>query len=258
MTHPKLKLERSTDLSTGDNMQTLEQQKVRDLASTHPGAARIFEKFGIDYCCGGDKSLAEACSAAKIDLGQVTGELEKPQVNSTGRDWQNAPLQQLTRYIVERHHGFVRQEISRLLPLFIKVIEVHGNNHPELRQIHNHFQSLTEELTLHLMKEERMLFPYIDDLEAAANCGARAAAPMFGTVQNPVRMMMMEHDSAGELLREMRKATNGYALPEGACMSFRMLYNALEEFETDLHQHIHLENNILFPRAIALESRQLV
>jgi regulator of cell morphogenesis and NO signaling len=238
-------------------MQTLEQQKVRDLANTNPGAARIFERLGIDYCCGGDKSLAEACSAAKIDLAQVAGELEKPQPTLADRDWQNAPLQELTRYIIEKHHGFVKQEIARLLPLFIKVIGVHGNNHPELRQIQTHFQSLTEELTLHLMKEERMLFPYIEDLEAAANCGSRAATPMFGTVQNPVRMMTMEHDSAGELLREMRRATNGYALPENACMSFRMLYSALEEFEADLHQHIHLENNILFPRAIALESRQV-
>jgi regulator of cell morphogenesis and NO signaling len=237
-------------------MDTLERQKVRDLASTNPGAARIFEKFGIDYCCGGDKSLAEACSAAKIDLAQVAGELEKPQAFPSGRDWQKAQLQDLTRYIVEKHHGFVRQEIARLFPLIAKVIGVHGNKHPELKQIQNYFQSLAEELTLHLMKEERMLFPYIEDLEAAANCGGRPAAPMFGTVQNPVRMMMMEHDSAGELLRSMRQATNGYTRPEDACMSFRMLYSALQEFEADLHQHIHLENNILFPRAIALESRQ--
>lgn len=238
-------------------MQTLEQQKVRDLASTKPGAARIFEKFGIDYCCGGDKSLAEACSAAKIELAQVTGELEKTQTSSAERDWQKASLQELTRYIAKKHHGFVRQEIGRLLPLIAKVIEVHGNKHPELKQIQTSFQSLAEELTLHLMKEERMLFPYIEDLEAAANRGGRATPPMFGTVQNPVRMMMMEHDSAGELLRDMRQATNAYTLPDDACMSFRTLYSALQEFEADLHQHIHLENNILFPRAIALESRQV-
>lgn len=238
-------------------MQTLEQQKVRDLASTNPGAARIFEKFGIDYCCGGDRSLAEACSAAKIDLAQVTGELEKPQTSSAERDWQKASLQELTRYLVEKHHGFVRQEIGRLLPLIAKVIGVHGNNHSELKQVQTSFQSLAEELTLHLMKEERMLFPYIEDLEAAANCGGRATPPMFGTVENPVRMMMMEHDSAGELLRNMRQATNAYTLPDNACMSFRMLYSALQQFEADLHQHIHLENNILFPRAIVLESRQV-
>jgi regulator of cell morphogenesis and NO signaling len=163
----------------------------------------------------------------------------------------------LARYIVEKLHGFVRQEIGRLLPLIAKVIGVHGNKQPELQQIGVSFQSLAEELTLHLMKEERMLFPYIEDLEAAANCGGQPAVPMFGTVQNPVRMMMMEHDSAGELLREMRQATNGYALPEDACMSFRVLYSALQAFEADLHQHIHLENNILFPRAIALDSRQV-
>jgi regulator of cell morphogenesis and NO signaling len=237
-------------------MQTLDHEKVRDLASTNPAAARIFERFGIDYCCGGDKSLAEACSAAKIDLAQVAEELKEPPQRYDERDWQKAPLQELTKYIVEKHHGFVRQEIARLLPLFAKAIEVHGKKHAELEQIHTSFQSLAEELTLHLMKEERMLFPYIEDLQAAADCGGLASAPMFGTVQNPVRMMMMEHDLAGELLRNMRHATSGYALPEDACVSFRMLYSALQEFEADLHQHIHLENNILFPRAIELEARQ--
>jgi regulator of cell morphogenesis and NO signaling len=130
---------------------------------------------------------------------------------------------------------------------------VHGQNHAELEQIQSSFQALAEELTLHLMKEERILFPYIEQLEISVSCGSRLASPMFGTVQNPVRMMVMEHDSAGELLHRMRELANGYAVPPDACVSFKGLYQSLQEFEADLHQHIHLENNILFPRAVNLE-----
>jgi len=135
------------------------------------------------------------------------------------------------------------------------VAMAHGQNHAELEKVEVSFRALAEELTVHLLKEEHMLFPYIIELESTVKSGGRPAPAMFGTVQNPVRMMMMEHDSAGELLHKLREVTNGYAVPEDSCMSYRMLYRALPEFEADLHQHIHLENNILFPRAIALEAR---
>ena len=236
-------------------MEALDNRTVRDLASATPGAARVFEKFGIDYCCGGARSLAQACSAAKANLQEVAEALEKPQPKSGDRDWRKATLAELTKHIVAKHHEYVRQEIRRLIPLSAKVAGVHGKNHPELEEIQSSFQALAEELTTHLMKEERMLFPYMEQLELAGNSGGRRAAPTFGTVTNPVRTMMMEHDSAGELLRKMRQATNDYRLPEDACISFQMLYRALEEFETDLHQHIHLENNILFPRALELEAK---
>ena len=127
----------------------------------------------------------------------------------------------------------------------------------ELEKVASSFRALAEELALHLLKEERMLFPYIVQLESAVKCGGRLAPAMFGTVQNPVRMMMMEHDSAGELLHAMREITKGYTLPEDSCMSYKMLYRALPDFEADLHQHIHLENNILFPRAIVLEKQMV-
>ena len=236
-------------------MGALDNRTVRDLASATPGAARVFEKFGIDYCCGGEKSLAQACSAARVNLLEVAEELETPQSQASDRDWQKAALAELAKHIVENHHSYVKQEIQRLIPLSAKVAGVHAKNHPETEQIQSSFHALAEELTMHLMKEERMLFPYIEQLECAANCGGRPAAPMFGTVKNPVRMMMMEHDSAGELLRKMRQITNNYTLPTDACMSFQMLYRGLQEFETDLHQHIHLENNILFPRAVELEAQ---
>jgi regulator of cell morphogenesis and NO signaling len=236
-------------------MELLSDRTVRELASINPGAARIFESFGIDYCCGGERSLAQACAVAKVNVQEVVDAIEKPRAKECDRDWQAASLKELSTHIVEKHHEYVRREIPRLIALIAKVAKVHGQNHAELEKVEISFQALAEELTTHLLKEERMLFPYIAQLENAAESGGRPAPAIFGTVQNPVRMMMMEHDSAGELLHKMRELTNGYTVPEGGCMSYKMLYQALPEFEADLHQHIHLENNILFPRAIELEAQ---
>jgi regulator of cell morphogenesis and NO signaling len=152
-------------------------------------------------------------------------------------------------HIVSRHHTYVKSEIPRLQALIAKVVGVHGTNHPELAGVQTTFAELAQELNAHLMKEEQILFPYIKEKVAGGECGPAC----FGTVQNPIRVMMMEHDGAGEKLREMRQATSDYALPSDACVSYATLFIALQEFEQDLHQHIHLENNILFPRAIALE-----
>jgi len=230
------------------------ERTIRELASTNPDAARIFESFGIDYCCGGERSLAHACSAAKVSLQDVVDSLAKPRAAEGDRDWQAASLAEVITHIIEKHHEYVRNEIPRLIALIAKVAKAHGQNHAELAKVEKAFRALAEELTVHLLKEERMLFPYIVQLESAARSGSRPGPAMFGTVQDPVSMMMMEHDSAGELLYKMRELTNGYAVPEDSCMSYKMLYQALPEFEADLHQHIHLENNILFPRAIALEA----
>ncbi len=238
-------------------MQLIDERTVRDLASTNPAAARIFEMFGIDYCCGGEKSLAQACSAANVNVGEVVAALKEPGPAETDRDWQTETLAALAKYIVEKHHGYIRREIPRLVALLAKVVQVHGLNHAELRNIELSFQALSGELSNHLLKEERMLFPYIEQLEIAAKNACRPTPSIFGTVRNPVRMMVMEHDMAGELLHNIRGLTNGYHIPEDACMSFQTLYRGLSEFEVDLHQHIHLENNILFPRAIALEEHVL-
>ncbi len=233
---------------------SLETSKtVSELVLANPAAARTFEKFGIDYCCGGNKSLAEACANAGVPVAQVIGAIEQPQAVPDARDWGVAPLAQLTRYIVEKHHAFTREEIKRLGPLLAKVVSVHGARHPELARVQSVFRDVDQEMTMHMMKEERMLFPYIENMEAAVNTKRPLPPCMFGTVQNPVRMMMMEHDSAGEALREMRAITNSYAVPADGCMSFQELYRALPAFEADLHEHIHLENNILFPRSIHME-----
>jgi regulator of cell morphogenesis and NO signaling len=162
-------------------------------------------------------------------------------------------LADLVAHIISTHHKYTREEMARLGPLFDKVCSVHGKNHPELLQVRVSFQGLEQELTMHMMKEERVLFPYIVRMEESVIQKEPVLPPPFGSVQNPVTMMMHEHDSAGEALRSMRKASAGYTPPGDACISFQTLYKTLADFEADLHQHIHLENNILFPRAIAME-----
>ena len=236
-------------------MVTQTGKTVRELVQEKPAAARVFEKFGIDYCCGGNKSLSEACVSAGVPEDSVIAALDKPVSTPDERDWQAAPLRELVKHIVEKHHAFTREEMKRLEPLLAKVISVHGQNHPELQRVQTIFREVCQELSMHMMKEEQILFPYIVEMETEINSKRPLPPAMFGTVQNPVRMMMMEHDSAGQALHEMSKQTNGYMPPLDACVSYQTLYEALDAFEKDLHRHIHLENNILFPRAIVMEDQ---
>jgi len=233
------------------------EKTVRELALENPGATRVFEKLGIDYCCGGNKSLEEACRAARLNPDQVLDSLEKAEHSARPaqekHNGQTEALADLIAHIKNTHHVYTREELARLGPLFDKVCSVHGKNHPELLQIRGVFQGLAQELTTHLMKEEMVLFPYIIRMEEATIEKEPIVPAPFGTVQNPVSMMEHEHDSAGNALRAMRAASNGYSAPADACVSYQTLYKALADFEADLHQHIHLENNILFPRAVAME-----
>jgi regulator of cell morphogenesis and NO signaling len=234
------------------------EKTVRELALEQPGAARVFEKFGIDYCCGGKQTLDQACRASKVPVAEVLGALEAAHGSgesfaNTG-DWQKEPLADLIGHIKNKHHKYTREEIARLVPLFDKVCSVHGERHPELLQLRTTFQALARELTTHLMKEEMVLFPYVERMEESVIQNEPILPSPFGTVRNPVSMMEHEHDSAGEALRTLRAGSNGYAAPADACVSYQALYKALAEFEADLHEHIHLENNILFPRAVALEN----
>ena len=232
---------------------------VREVALEFPHATRIFERLGIDYCCGGNKSLEEACAASNLSVDQVLDSLEMAEQASRSNqkdcDWQKEPLADVIAHINSTHHKYTREEIARLRPLFDKVCSVHGKNHPELQQVRSSFQEVAQELIPHMMKEEMMLFPYIVRMEEAVTQKEPVLPPPFGTVQNPVAMMMQEHDSAGDALRAMRQASAGYTPPGDACISYQTLYKALAAFETDLHQHIHLESNILFPRAIEMEQK---
>ncbi len=228
---------------------------VRELAVEMPQATRVFEKLGIDYCCGGGKSLEEACASARVPVSEVLESLAASSAPRTAAgEWAAAPMGDLIEHIVAKHHAYVKSEVPRLEQLLAKVCSVHGNNHRELLEIQGTFRGLAAELSMHLMKEEQILFPYIQNMEAAVNAGRSVPPTPFGTVRNPVQMMTMEHDSAGDALKSMREVSNGYTTPADACISYQTLYRAFQEFEADLHQHIHLENNILFPRAVAMES----
>lgn len=235
------------------------QETVGQLATSVPGATRIFERLGIDYCCGGKRTLTEACRVAQVPVDSLVAALtdagQWQELAGQTRDWNSETLTALLTFITETHHVFTRQELARLEKLVEKVCRVHGQRHPELLKVQALFEELKQDLLPHLLKEEQVLFPYITRLEEAVYFSQPVPQPFFGTVNHPVRMMMTEHDGAGELLRALREATNNYLAPADACFSYRTLYLALSEFEADLHQHIHLENNILFPRAIALEAQ---
>ena len=230
---------------------------VREVALNNPAATRVFEKLGIDYCCGGNKSIEQACGEANLKIQQVLESLKSAETADDGRRqgkaWLTEPLADVIAHINNTHHTYTREEIARLRPLFDKVCNVHGDKHPELRQVRHDFHALAQELSTHMMKEEAVLFPYIERMEEAVIAREPVLPAPFGTVRNPVAMMMHEHDSAGNLLRTMRDLSNGYQPPANACVSYKTLYSALADFERDLHQHIHLENNILFPRAIEME-----
>lgn len=239
-------------------MNATAEKTVRELALENAAATRVFEKLGIDYCCGGNKSLAEACRAANLDPDHVLDSLDMAEQTAKAaaitRDWKSEPLTDLIRHIKNIHHQYTREEIARLGPLFDKVSSVHGTRHPELIDMRANFRALAQELTMHMMKEEMVLFPYIARMEEAVVAKEVVIPPPFGTVRNPIGLMEHEHDTAGNVLRILSETSGAYTAPEDACVSYKTLYQALADFERDMHQHIHLENNILFPRAIAMEN----
>ena len=230
---------------------------VRDYAIETPQTIPVFEKLGIDYCCGGNRPLDEACSAANLNLEQVLRQIDAAiaePARPSDRELQAGSLAELIAHVVSTHHAFVRKQAPEIENLIEKVYAKHGANHPELATIRNVFHDLSQELMMHLMKEENVLFPYIVRMEESVIEDEPILPPPFGTVANPVRMMEHEHDNAGIALRVMRDASQNFTPPADACTSFRALYTALVNFEKDLHQHIHLENNVLFPRAVQMEN----
>ena len=230
-------------------------KSVREVAVTLPNATRVFEKTKIDYCCGGDQLLGAACARAGIDLTtleQMLATTVAPAPAATV-DFQSLSVAELVQYILDKHHVYTRQEMQRLEGLVQKVVNAHGANHSELLSMRDLLEQLFAELRGHMFKEEQILFPFVVELEQCVSQQRPAPFAPFGAVNNPIRMMMTEHDNAGEILRELRKLSRDYKLPADACISYQTFYEALEAFEQDLHQHIHLENNILFPKAIELE-----
>jgi regulator of cell morphogenesis and NO signaling len=230
---------------------------VREIALEMPLTTRVFENHKIDYCCGGHRFFLDACQTAGANAENVLREINDCLADAAPSelDWiKEASLSKLIDYIVGKHHSYTEYEIANLTPLMAKVASRHGENHDELHALEELFGALCSELAPHLQKEERMLFPYIKELEDFRVESAKAPTSCFGTVRNPVGVMMREHDAAGDILRSLREISRDYEVPEGACPSYTALLTRLEAFEKDLHQHIHLENNVLFPRAVALEN----
>ena len=228
---------------------------VGSIVAERLGRARVFDRLGIDYCCHGATPLAEACALRSLDVGRVVSEIAESDLRDADNehdrvDYAAMAAGELADHVVETHHVYLRRELPRLADLIDKVDAAHGARHPELGDLRATFSGLREELELHLFKEERVLFPLIKQLEAA-----RAPFPIHcGTVGNPIRVMTHEHDDAGSALERMRALTDGFQAPPDGCTTFRALYEGLAALEADLHRHIHKENNILFPKAVALEA----
>ena len=207
-----------------------DETKVKDIALSNPAARQILEDAGLDYCCGGGKSLHEACLHADVPAEEILKRLREnsKHVSPDEANWTSAPLVDLTRHIRERHHRYVREAIARVQPLLDKVEAKHGKNHSEIADIRRLFTEVGREMIMHMQKEEQILFPYIDALEKATNAHSSVEPPFFETVRNPINAMMKEHDSAGELVKQIRKASSEYKAPADACTSYKALYQDFE------------------------------
>jgi regulator of cell morphogenesis and NO signaling len=230
-----------------------ENEMLGDIVSSNYQAAAVFERHGLDFCCGGRISLADACRLHHVDLQGVVKEIESLDAAEPAAPSDDAA--ELVAHIVAKHHTYVRNAIPSIQAHLSRVVAVHGTRHSELHAIARSFNGVADELMLHMVKEEQVLFPYIRGLAEAVQSGAPPPPDMFGTVQNPIRMMEIEHQHVGDELAAIRRLSSGYEPPQDACATYRLVYTELGEFERDLHRHVHLENNVLFPRAVALEAQ---
>ena len=243
-------------------VQVNEKTTVRDVVGRYPQTRPVFEKHGIDYCCGGGRPLADAARQCGQELPKLIDALKEALDRPTGKaetvekDWYAASLDELIRHVVDEHHAYMKEALPRLRSLISAVQKAHAAQHGDmLRRVQAIFNDLDEEISSHLMKEEQVLFPFITASEARARQGLPMLPAPCGSVCHPIQQMEHEHESAGRALAGLREATCDYALPPDACPTFRVMYEELQRMEADLHQHIHLENNILFPRAVELEKR---
>ncbi|MBW2938032.1 iron-sulfur cluster repair di-iron protein [Aureisphaera sp. CAU 1614] len=236
-------------------MNTQENKIIGELVAQDYRTASIFKKYGIDFCCQGNRTINEACKKKKIDSQKVLEEIDMLTQTSTESsiDYLSWPLDLITDYIEKKHHRYVAEKTNEIIPFLDKVCKVHGAHNPELFEISQHFKSSAQELAKHMKKEELLLFPFIRKMEKATQENNSLESPLFGTVLNPINKMMLEHSSEGERFLKIQELTNNYTPPPHACNTYKVTFALLKEFEEDLHLHIHLENNILFPRAIKLE-----
>ncbi|MDB5263516.1 MAG: hemerythrin [Adhaeribacter sp.] len=236
-----------------------EGETIGELVTKDYRKAEVFKKFGLDFCCGGKKSVARTCAEKGINPAQVEQELNELTDTPVTRalNFNAWDLSFLADYIENTHHTYVREALPALTEYTTKIAGVHGENHPELKEIARHFAAVASELNAHMPKEERILFPYIRRLNEADKAGISVVKPGFGSIQNPINMMEMEHEAAGNSMEAIRELSNNYVVPADGCTTYRLAFAKLQEFESDLFQHIHLENNILFPKAVKLEEKVL-
>ena len=229
------------------------ESTVGEIVADDFRTAAVFNEYGIDFCCGGKRTVAAACRERQIETDVLVEAIEKACLEpGTGPRFDEWEPEALIGYIVGNHHGYVRRALPSLVANARKIAAVHGSRHPELLEVAQLAEVVAAEMISHMMKEERMLFPYIAELAAAARDGRPAAAAPFGPVEHPIRMMEDEHESAGACMARIRELTGGFTVPGDGCTTYRICFQELEAFEADLHAHVHLENNLLFPKALAL------
>jgi regulator of cell morphogenesis and NO signaling len=237
--------------------ESFEGTTIGDIVASDFRTASVFEAFGIDFCCGGRQSIADACQRAAVDPRILERALRAlpPATEHGDGEMTRWPLDRLIDHIVAIHHAYIRSALPVIGRYLAKLVEVHGQRHPELARIAAAFDHVGRDLQQHMLKEERVLFPYIRELASAAGRGPWHSP--FGTVENPIRMMEREHRDAGDELRIIRELTDGYTPPADGCATYRICFEELAAFERDLHRHVHLENNVLFPRTVELERASL-
>ncbi len=237
-------------------MIALEERQIGELVAENYKTATVFKKHKIDFCCQGGRTINDACQRKGISIWPILRELEEV-MNTKAEgaiDYKSWPLDLLADYIEKKHHRYVETRSQEIKPFLDKICRVHGERHPELLEVNKHFTASVGELAQHMKKEELVLFPFVRKMVEAKNSGRKLDQAHFGTVENPINMMMSEHDTEGERFREIARLTDDYNPPADACNTYQVTFALLKEFEEDLHLHIHLENNILFPGAVALEA----
>lgn len=236
-------------------MKIQEDQIIGELVANDYRTAAVFKKYGIDFCCQGSRTIGDACASDQIDdhivLSDLNALLEAPSANTT--DYSSWPLDLLADYIEKKHHRYVVEKSLEIKPYLNKICSVHGGRHPELLTIKDHFNATADALAQHMKKEELILFPFVRQMVQAQQDHSKLEVAPFDTIENPISMMMEEHTTEGDRLRQIETLSNHYTPPADACNTYMVTIALLKEFEQDLHLHIHLENNILFPKAIALE-----
>ena len=249
---------RGNEQKEEEHVTDLNKATLKEIVTDDFRAAAVFERYSLDFCCRGGRTVENACIEKAVDKTSVLSELQQllRRGSSAPDSLSGVSLSEVIGHVVATHHAYVKKMVPVLRTHTQKVAAVHGANHPEVVGIARVFEAVAAELQEHMAKEEEVLFPYINMLVGVSERNEQCARPPFGTIRNPVRMMEAEHRAAGDQLYEIRSLSSNYTPPADACTTFKVMYRELQDFEMDLHQHVHLENNILFPGAVAMEAKR--